>query len=112
MIAAALLLAATVFAQQTTPPPPAAPREARVPQPVEKTLSNGLRVIVIPKHDVPLVAAHLLIRTGSEADAKGREGLAQLTATVLTKGTKTRKAEEIARGIENLGATLDTDAGW
>ena len=95
-----------------TPPPPAAPRETKVPQPVEKTLDNGLRVIVVPKPGIPLVAARLMIKTGAAADPKGRDGLAQLTASVVTKGTKTRSAEEIARGVEALGATLVSEAGW
>ena len=54
---ATLLLAATV----TAPPPPAPPRPVTVPKPVEKTLDNGLRVIVVPKHDIPLVSARLLV---------------------------------------------------
>lgn len=109
----ALLLAfATSLIAQTTPPPPAAPREAKVPQPAEKTLANGLRVIVVPKHDLPLVAARVLIKTGAAADPADRDGLAQLTATVLNQGTKTRTAEQIARGVEALGATLDTNASW
>ncbi|HEX7152893.1 MAG TPA: pitrilysin family protein [Thermoanaerobaculia bacterium] len=111
-LALAATLAVPAIAQQTTPPAPAAPREAKIPQPVERTLENGLRVIVIPKSDVPLVASRVLIRTGAEADPAGREGLAELTATVLTTGTKTRTAEQIARGIEALGATLDASAGW
>lgn len=113
--AAAALLALLVlpsFAQQTTPPAPAAPREAKIPQPAERTLANGLRVIVVPKHDIPLVAARLLVRAGSAADPKGREGAASLTASVLTKGTKTRSAEEISRGVEALGATFSSDAGY
>ena len=108
----AFLLALPLFAQQVTPPPPSAPREAKLPQPVEKTLANGLRVIVVPKHDIPLVAARLLVRTGAAADPKDRDGLAQLTAEVVTQGTKTRGAEQIARGVEALGATLAAGAGW
>jgi zinc protease len=107
-----LLVALPLAAQQVAPPPPAAPREAKLPQPVEKTLANGLRVIVVPKHDIPLVAAQLLVKTGAAADPAGRDGLAELTATVLTKGTKTRTAEQIARGVEALGATLAASAGW
>jgi zinc protease len=95
-----------------TPPPPAAPRETKVPQPVEKTLGNGLRVIVVPKPGLPLVAARLMLKTGAAADPNNRDGLAQMTANVLTKGTKTRTAEEIARGVEALGATLSANAGW
>lgn len=106
------LLFATSVLGQVAPPPPAAPREVKLPQPVEKTLGNGLRVIVVPKHDIPLVAARLLVKTGAGADPADRDGLAQLTATVLTQGTKTRSAEQIARGVEALGATLTSDAGW
>jgi len=97
---------------QVAPPPPAAPREAKLPQPVEKTLANGLRVIVVPKHDIPLVAARLMIKTGAAADPAERDGLASLTATVLTQGTKTKSAEQIARGVEALGATLTSEAAW
>jgi zinc protease len=103
----ALLLAALI-----SPPPPAAPRETKVPQPVEKTLANGLRVIVVPKPGIPLVASRLVIKAGAAADPKGRDGLAQLTADVLTKGTTTRTAEQIAQGVEALGATMSANAGW
>ncbi|HUR82163.1 MAG TPA: pitrilysin family protein [Thermoanaerobaculia bacterium] len=106
------LFALPLLAQQVAPPAPAAPREAKLPQPVEKTLANGLRVIVVPKHDIPLVAVRLFVRGGAAQDPPGRDGLAELTATVLTKGTKTRTAEQIARGVEALGATLAADADW
>src|SRR5688500_18203541 len=111
ILVVALLFAFTTVAQ-TTPPAPSAPRDPKLPQPVEKTLDNGLRVIVVPKHDIPLVAARLMVKTGAAADPAGKDGLAQLTATVLTQGTKNRTAEQIARGVEALGATLETRAGW
>src|SRR5690349_9127294 len=41
---------------QATPPPPAPPRSATFPKPVEQTLPNGLRVIVIERHESPLVS--------------------------------------------------------
>ena len=106
-----LLLAVPLLAQ-VAPPPPSAPREATLPQPVEKTLANGLRVIVVPKHDIPLVAARLLVKAGAASDPVGRDGLAELAATVLTQGTKTRTAEQIARDVEALGATLNSGASW
>jgi zinc protease len=109
---ALLLLAVVPLLAQQAPPPPGPPKEGRVPQPVEQTLSNGLRVIVVPDHDIPLVSARLLVKAGAAADPKGRDGLAQFTATLITKGTKTRSAEQIARGVEALGATLNTTAGW
>lgn len=97
---------------ETAPPAPAAPRAAQIPQPVEKTLANGLRVIVVQKANVPLVAVRLVIKTGGEADPPNRAGLADMTATLLTKGTKTRTAEQIAQQVEALGATLETGAAW
>jgi len=98
--------------EQTTPPPPAAPRQVNIPTPAEKTLANGLRIIVVPKKGLPLVAARLLIRTGGEADPADRPGLADMTATLLVKGTATKSAEEIARGVEALGATMESGAAW
>jgi len=108
-----LAIALALFAQvETTPPPPAAPREPVLPKPVEKTLENGLRVIVVEKKNVPLVEARILIETGAEADPPELAGLADMTASLLTKGTRTRSAEEIARGVEALGATLQSGGGW
>jgi zinc protease len=114
IFAVAALIALTAAAQQieTTPPPPGPQRQIHLPQPSEKTLANGLRVIVVEKHGVPLVAARLLIKSGEEADPADLPGLAEMTTDLLTKGTKTRNAEQIARGVEALGATLDTGAGW
>jgi zinc protease len=111
-LAALILIPSLLVAQQQTPPPPAAPREATLPQPVEQTLDNGLRVIVVPKKNIPLVAARLLVKTGGEADPADHAGLAQMTASLLTKGTTTRTAEQIARGVEALGATLESGAAW
>ena len=114
LVAAAMTIALQpAFAQvETMPPPPAAPRPVQIPKPVEKTLANGLRVIVIEKRGVPLVSAELLIRNGGGADPANLSGLADLTASLLTKGTTTHSAEQIARGVEAVGATLDTGASW
>jgi zinc protease len=114
LVAAAMSLALNpAFAQvETTPPTPAAPRPVQIPKPAEKTLANGLRVIVVEKKGVPLVNARLLIKNGGEADPANLPGLADTTASLLSKGTATRSAEQIARGVEALGATLDTGAGW
>ena len=105
----------SVFAQvaeQTTPPAPSAPRQPHIPTPVEKTLANGLRVVVVETHNVPLVSARLVIKTGGEADPAGRAGVADTTASLLTKGTTTKSAEAIAQGVEALGATLTSGAGF
>ncbi|HEX8686144.1 MAG TPA: pitrilysin family protein [Pyrinomonadaceae bacterium] len=97
---------------QETPPPPAAPRAVNVPKPSEKTLPNGLRVIVIENHATPLVGAQLLVKNGGEVDPAELSGVADMTAELLTKGTKTRTAPQIAQEIEALGGVLNSSAGW
>lgn len=104
--------AQTTAAPQATPPPPAAPHPVSVPKPVERTLRNGLRVIVVEHHATPLVAAQLLVKNGGEVDPASLSGLADMTAELLTKGTKTRNATQIAQEIEALGGQLNSSAGW
>jgi len=97
---------------QATPPPPSAPRSVQFPTPVEQTLANGLRVIVIERANTPLVTAQLLIRNGGEVDPAELSGLADMTANLLTKGTETRDATQIAEAIEALGGSLESGARW
>ena len=97
-------------APQATPPPPAQPRAVSLPNPTEKTLSNGLRVIVIERHSAPLVAAQLIIKNGGEADPPELAGLGNMTANLLTKGTGKRNATQIAEAIEALGGSLESSA--
>jgi len=97
---------------QATPPPPQAPRSPVFPHPVEKNLTNGLRVIVIPHTEIPLVTAQLLIKNGGEVDPSDLSGVADMTASLLTRGTTTKSATEIAEAIEALGGTLNSGSGW
>ena len=60
----------------------------------------------------PLVSAQLLIKNGGEVDPPELAGLADLTANLLTKGTQTRDATQIAQQIESLGGSLDSGARW
>jgi len=99
-------------APQATPPPPTAPRSVTIPKPVEKTLPNGLRVIVVQRSQLPLVTAQLLIKSGGEVDPADQSGVAVMTAALLTRGTATKSATEIAEAIEALGGTLNSGANW
>jgi len=107
-----LAISAGAQTPQATPPPPAAPRSVQVPKPVEKTLANGLRVVVIERSSTPLVSAQLLIKNGGEADPHGLAGVTDVTANLLTKGTTTHDATQIAEAIEALGGSLDSGARW
>jgi zinc protease len=96
--------------QRQKPPPVGPPVAPVLPKPVARTLTNGLRVIVAHSTDLPLVTADLTLKTGGWADPPGLAGTAGMTADMLTEGTKTRSAREIARQTEALGATLESGA--
>jgi zinc protease len=96
--------------KREAPPPIGAPIAPVLPTPAERTLANGLRVIVARSSDLPLVTVDLTLRTGAWADPPGLAGAMGMTAGMLTEGTRTRSAQEIAREVEALGATLDTGA--
>ncbi|MBP7648458.1 MAG: insulinase family protein [Phenylobacterium sp.] len=97
--------------QRVAPPPLAEPVSPVLPKPAEKTLANGLRVIVAQSTTLPLVTADLTVKTGAWADPDGLAGVAGMTAGMLTEGTKTRTSPEIAQQTEALGATLASGGG-
>src|SRR5258705_13798539 len=97
---------------QATPPPPAAPRSVQFPKPVEKTLANGLRVIVIDRRGTPLVTAQLVIKNGGEVDPPELAELGNMLADLVTKGREKRTATQIAEEIEALGGSLYSSARW
>ncbi len=99
-------------AERQKPPPIAPPVPAVLPSPVEKTLANGLRVIVAKSSDLPLITADLTVRGGANADPTGLAGVSSLTAELLTEGTGARSAVDIARQTEALGANLEAGSGW
>ena len=94
------------------PPLPSAPRQARFAAPKETRLENGLRVIVAERPGLPLLAAQLLVRNGAEVDPEGLAGTASMTGSLLTMGTETMSAPEIARAIESLGGEINSGSGW
>ncbi|HEY2847165.1 MAG TPA: insulinase family protein, partial [Pyrinomonadaceae bacterium] len=98
------LFVVSVGAQQEQPPAPGAPHPVKIPQVIEKKLSNGLTVVVVERKGSPLVAARLMIGVGSASETLQNAGLANMTADLIAKGTKTRDATKIAEDLEFLGA--------
>ena len=92
--------------EREAPPAAGTPVNARIPATSERTLANGLRVIVAPNRALPLISADLRVASGGSADPAGRAGLASMTADLLTRGTTNRSATEIASAIESLGASI------
>ncbi|WP_375403668.1 M16 family metallopeptidase [uncultured Sphingomonas sp.] len=96
--------------QRVLPPAPAAPIAAVLPRPVETRLANGMRVITVERRDLPIVTASLVATGGAATDLAGRGGASALASALLTKGTTSRSATEIARAVELLGGSIESGA--
>lgn len=95
-----------VMAQGTASAQP----ELKLPALKRVTLANGLKVILIEQHEVPIVNFRITVRAGSILDPPGKEGLANLTAELLRRGTTTRSADRIAAEIDFIGGLIDFEA--
>jgi len=92
------------------PPELGPPPSLTLPAPERFQLDNGLQVVLLERHAVPVVQINLLVRSGSTDDPPGRSGLAALTADLLDEGAGGRDALELADAIDYLGASLSTFA--
>lgn len=75
-------------------------------------LKNGMTVLLMEQHEVPLVSFNMIVRAGTLADPAGKEGTASLAAGLLRKGTKTRTADQIAAELDFIGGTLGAGATY
>lgn len=102
------------FAQEvdrTKPPVLQAPKSLQLPAVQKFVLSNGLQVVLMEKHQVPLVQLNLTIKSGSVNDPADKVGVASLTFDMLDEGAAGKTSLELADAIDFLGATIRTGAG-
>jgi predicted Zn-dependent peptidase len=69
-----------------------------------------VQLVVIERPEQPVVSVTLSFRAGSSTDPAGKEGLSELVAELLSKGTATRSAEQIAAAIEGVGGSLSASS--
>lgn len=74
-------------------------------------LKNGLTVLLMEKHGVPMIDVFTVVKTGSAADPAGQEGVAAAAAALLRKGTKTRTAQQFAADFDFIGGSFEAEAG-
>jgi zinc protease len=99
----ALLLAAVpALAQQSS---------LKLPPYKKVKLPNGLTVLLMEQHEVPIISFEYAVKAGSVADPAGKEGTASITAEMLRKGTKTRTAAQLAAELDFIGGQLNAGAG-
>jgi zinc protease len=102
----------TLLDPTDSPPPVRTAKTAHaVGEILVHTLSNGLKIALVPDHRVPLVHLQAAVRGGMTSEIPENNGLNQLLAATLTKGTTTRSAQEIAVTLEALGASINAGTG-
>ena len=111
---ALLLVNAPLAAQEPFPSsPPVAVRLRPVQFPPfrEVALPNGMTLVLVENHEQPTLSLSLSFRAGTYYDPPGKEGLSAMVAELLTKGTPTRDAEQLAAEIEGVGGTISASSG-
>jgi len=78
--------------------------------PTKLVATNGMTVLVLEQHFLPIVEIHALIKTGSAQDSPDKAGLANLVASLLDEGTTTRTSKQLAEQIDFVGGSLEVKA--
>src|SRR5579862_1941255 len=85
----------------------------KLPKPVSMTLPNGLTVLVLEDHRLPLVTVRFnILGAGALNDPSDLPGLANVTGAMLREGTATLSSKQIAEEMEKLGASVTAQAPW
>jgi len=98
--------AAASGADRSKAPDIGTPPTLKLPKLERATLSNGLKVVLAERHEVPLVTFWLDLDAGYSADQAVLPGTANMAMSLLTGGTKTKNALQISDEQELLGAQI------
>jgi zinc protease len=113
LVVGAVILPTSSPSAQTVTPPPAGPLRPYVfPQVEEFQLANGLRVILVQKHTLPVVEGRLIVDAGAMREPAAKNGLASLTGALLSEGTGSLTGADIARSMDAFGARYFTRADF
>jgi predicted Zn-dependent peptidase len=113
LLAATVAVTALVHAQapdRSKPPQSGPPPVLKLPAIQKRTLSNGLPIWIVERHEVPVVHVNLVVLSGTGDDPAGKFGISSLTASLLTEGAGSRSALQIADAVDFLGADLVTNS--
>jgi zinc protease len=102
----------------TAPQPPRIPSykelkypplpQVKIPEPVEATLSNGMRVFLLEDHELPLVSGLAMVHTGNLFDPADKRGLSEVMAEVMRSGgTKSKTGDQLDEELENVAASVE-----
>jgi zinc protease len=85
--------------------------QVKLPRPVERQLSNGLRLLILESHRSPTVSLTIAIPSSHLRDPAGLPGVAEATAAMMHLGTTTRSARQISEELADIGASLNISSG-
>ena len=97
---------------RTTPPALGSLGQLTLPPVTRRQLENGLELLVVEHHELPLVDMILVVKTGGEGDPANKAGVATLTASMLDEGAGRRTSLAIADQEAFLGVQIGTGSGW
>jgi len=96
----------------TKPPVLGTPKALTVPTVATREMPNGLKLMVVEQHELPLADFVLVVKSGGETDEAGKLGTATLAASLLKEGTSTRNSLQIADQEAFLGVDIFSGSGW
>jgi zinc protease len=102
---------AATGADRSAPPPPGAPASLKLPPMQRTTLSNGVKVVLVERHETPIVNFRMIFSGGNSTDVTSRPGMTSMMMNLLDEGTKTRSALQISELAERLGAQFGYGSG-
>ncbi|PAP75143.1 M16 family metallopeptidase [Rubrivirga marina] len=113
LFSALLALAGPALAQgfPSTPPEPGPPLPFEIPEGTTFALDNGVDVTLVPYGSLPKADVYAVVRVGNVDEAPDETGRADLLTSLLTEGTTSRSAEQIAREAAEMGGSVSAGAG-
>src|SRR5580765_7721913 len=102
----------TASVDLTKPPVLGSPKALALPEVVSRDLPNGLKLMVVEQHELPLADFVLVVKSGGETDEAGKLGTATLATSLLKEGTTTRNSLQIADQEAFLGVEIIANSGW
>jgi len=96
---------------RTIKPKAGPPKDVKFPGFFETTLPNGINVIVVKDEKFPIVSSRFVFKAGAFFD-RDKYGISSFTSEMLTKGTLSRSALQIADEIDYHGAFLSSGSDF
>jgi zinc protease len=97
---------------RTKQPVPGAAPSLKLPSVQRAVLDNGLNIMLVEHHELPVVYMQMVVKTGAAADPLGKAGVANMTADMIDEGTENRTALQLADEIDFIGADISSNANY